>query len=219
MAYIVTAESRLSFVHLLKPYAYQPGQEESYSVTILIPKSAGTKAEIDAELERQIQRGVAEKWNGMRPAIVPNPVYDGDGVRPSDGMAFGPECRGHWVVTAKSKLDYPPEVVDAAGNSITNHAEVYSGMYGRVCISFFPYSFGGKKGIGCALGPVQKTRDGEPLGGSTPKASSVFGAPAGSAANVFGGAQPTYAVPTQAAYTAPVQTQQAMINPLTGLPM
>lgn len=71
---------------------------------------------------------------------------------------------------------------------------LYSGMYGRVNVTFFPYMFGGKKGIGCGLGPVQKLEDGEVLGGSVPKAAAVFGtaAPAGN--------------PTK-------------INPITGLPM
>lgn len=108
----------------------------------------------------------------MCPPIVPTPVYDGDGVRPSDGMTFGPECKGHWVFTASAKADYPPEVVDKAGNPIITQAEVYSGMYGRVNVTFFPYAFGGKKGVGCGLGPVQKLRDGEALGGSMPTAST-----------------------------------------------
>ena len=69
-------------------------------------------------------------------------------------------------------------------------------MYGRVNVTFFPYMFGGKKGIGCGLGPVQKLEDGEALGGSAPKASAVFGT----------GVQPTDGVGT------------GRVNPITGLP-
>ena len=36
---ITTGEVRLSYVHLFKPYAYQPGQEEKFSCTILVPKT------------------------------------------------------------------------------------------------------------------------------------------------------------------------------------
>ena len=103
-------------------------------------------------LEAAKQRGISDKWNGVCPPIVPTPVYDGDGVRPSDGMPFGAECKGHWVFTASAKADYPPEVVDRMGNPIINQSEVYSGMYGRVNVTFYPYMFGGKKGIGCGLG-------------------------------------------------------------------
>ena len=134
---VTTGKVRFSYVHLYKPYAYQQGQEEKYQATVLVPKSdVDTKARIDAAIEAAKQKGTAEKWNGVCPPIVSNPVYDGDGVRPSDGMAFGPECKGHWVFTASAKADYPPEIVDSMGNPIINQSEVYSGMYGRVNVTF-----------------------------------------------------------------------------------
>lgn len=198
MTNVTTGEARLSFVHLLKPYAFQPGSEEKFSVTILIPKTdVNTKARIDAAIEAATQKGISEKWNGSKPPIIPTPIYDGDGVRPSDGMAFGPECKGHWVFTASAKEDYPPEVVDAQCNPIINATEIYSGMYGRVNVSFYPYVYGGKKGIGCGLGPVQKTRDGEALGGSAPTANQAFGVPVDSMAS----------------------PQSPLVNPITGQPM
>ena len=206
---VTTGEVRLSYVHLFKPYAYQPGQEEKYQVTVLVPKAdTETMGRIRAAIEAAKQRGISDKWNGQCPPIIPVPVYDGDGTRPSDGMPFGQECKGHWVFTASAKADYPPEVVDKMGNPIINQSEVYSGMYGRVNVTFFPYAFGGKKGIGCGLGPVQKLRDGEPLGGSAPTAAQAFGAPQGTA--------------TQAGYTTgepmPWAQQPLARNPITGLP-
>lgn len=179
---------------------------------------------INAAIDAAKQKGISEKWNGQCPPIVPVPVYDGDGVRPSDGMAFGPECKGHWVFTASAKIDYRPEVVDNMGNPIINQSEVYSGMYGRVNVSFYPYSFGGKKGIGCGLGPVMKTRDGEALGGSAPSAAQAFGVQpgqtsAGYATPQYGAAMP--ATPGAAGYAPqPQYTQPSAqrINPITGLP-
>ena len=177
---VTTGKVRFSYVHLYKPYAYQQGQEEKYQATVLVPKSdVDTKARIDAAIEAAKQKGTAEKWNGVCPPIVSNPVYDGDGVRPSDGMAFG-----------------------SMGNPIINQSEVYSGMYGRVNVTFFPYMFGGKKGIGCGLGPVQKLEDGEALGGSAPKASAVFGT----------GAQPVDGAGAQSV------NGTGGVNPITGLP-
>lgn len=208
LANVTTGEVRFSFCHLFKPYAYQPGQEEKYQVTVLVPKTdTATMQRIKDAIEAAKQRGIADKWNGQCPPILNTPVYDGDGVRPSDGMPFGDECKGHWVFTASAKVDYPPEVVDKMGNPIINQSEVYSGMYGRVNVTFFPYMFGGKKGIGCGLGPVQKLRDGETLGGSMPSASQVFGAPQGSQ----GVAQAVSQGVAQAA-------SQPGLNPITGLP-
>lgn len=194
---VTTGEARLSYVHLFKPHAQQPGAEEKFSCTILVPKSdTATKARIDAAIEAAKQKGIANKWNGVCPPIVPDPVYDGDGVRPSDGMPFGAECKGHWVFTASAKADYPPEVVDQNGNPMINQSEMYSGVYAMVNVEFYPYAFGGKKGIGCGLGPVKKVRDGEALGGSAPSAAQVFGASSQQAAVTHG-----------------------TVNPITGLPM
>jgi hypothetical protein len=172
---VTTGEVRLSYVNILKPYDINGGDDPKYSVTVLIPKSdKATLERIKAAMEAAEEIGLKDKWNGTKPVSVPNPMHDGDGLR-SNGEKFSDECHGHYVMTVKSNIDYPPEVVDAKMNPIINPAEVYSGMYGRVHITFFPYNFNGRKGIGASLGPVQKTRDGEPLGGARTSAADVFG--------------------------------------------
>ncbi|MDO5715741.1 MAG: DUF2815 family protein [Tissierellia bacterium] len=176
---VTTGKVRLSYCNLFKPRAMQPGQEEKYSTTLLIPKSdVETKQRIDAAIEAAKQKGAADKWGGQVPPIVPTPIHDGDGVRPSDGLPYGDECKGHWVMTASANVDYPPEVVDQLLNPIINQSDIYSGCYARVNLLFYPYgggSTGFRKGVGVGLGPVQKLADGEPLGGGSKPASSVFG--------------------------------------------
>lgn len=223
LANVTTGEVRLSYVHLFKPYAAMQGQEEKFSVMVLVPKAdVDTMNRINAAIDAAKQRGISDKWNGQCPPVVPTPVHDGDGVKPSDGMPFGPECKGHWVFTAGAKVDYPPEVVDSQGNPIINQSEVYSGMYGRVNVTFFPYSYGGKKGIGCGLGPVQKLRDGEALAGSAPSAAKAFGvADQAQQANPY--VQPTYGQAAQPGFAnAPQGIQPAQqpgrLDPITGLP-
>lgn len=231
---VVTGEVRISYEHLLKPYANPntPGAEPKYSCTILIPKSdTATKQRIDMAINAAITDGVSAKWNGAKPAQPPTPLYDGDGLRPS-GEAFGEECKGHWVMTASSKLQ--PEVVDTNGNPIFSPSEIYSGMYARVFINFFAYNAAGRKGIGAGLGPVQKLRDGEPLGGRV-SASDVFGggAPAypqqaqpqaqyQAQPQPQYQAQPQYQPQQQQQFQPQPQPQQAYasaIDPLTGLPI
>lgn len=229
---VTTGKVRMSYVHLFKPYAFQPGQEEKYGVTVLVPKTdTDTMARINSAIEAAIQKGVQDKWSGVRPPVIQTPVCDGDGVRPSDGMPYGPECKGCWVFTPSAKTDYPPQVVDAGVNPVINQSEIYSGIYGRVNVSFFPYAFGGKKGIGCGLNSVQKLEDGEPLGGSAPTAAQAFGAPQ-PATPAYGAAIPAtpgaygytpsqpYGSVAQQPYAAPYGGQPAAggINPITGLP-
>jgi hypothetical protein len=191
------------------------------------------------------QDGAGRLWGGTIPPVVALPIHDGDGVRPSDGMPFSDECKGHWVFTASSKT--PPEIVDASGNPIINQSEVYSGIYGRVSIDFFPYFNQGKKGIGCGLGNVQKLEDGEPLGSRTTAADDFS---AGYQSDLYATQQyqqqtypvqsapmpqyqpPAYAPqppqpyqqpyqqPSQGYLPAPAAPQyaQTLIDPLTGLP-
>ena len=50
---------------------------------------------------------------------------------------------------------------------ITDKEEMYSGCYGNVAVSLYPYEFTGKYGVGVGLNAIQKTKDGERLDGGT----------------------------------------------------
>ena len=182
---ITIGECRLSYCNVFKPMPpyNNPAGEPKFSVTVLVPKSnTAAKAAIDAAINAAIEAGVTAKWNGIRPPVPAICVHDGDGARPSDGQPVGQECKGHWVFTASCKADRPPFVVDGQVQKIIDPAQVYSGCYGNVNVNFFAYANSGKKGIGCGLNGIQKTRDGEPLG-STVTAEEAFTAvaPAGAA--------------------------------------
>lgn len=181
---VVLTNVRLSYVHIMKPYANDPSQKPKYSCTILLPKTdVAGRAKIDAAIAAAKQQGATDKWNGVVPPIAPIPIHDGDGVK-QDGTVFGPECKGMWVFTASSKQDRPIEVVDRNNNKILDPTQIYSGIIANVFVQFFPYAYQGKKGIGCGLGPVQKVADGESLGGGAPSAASVFGNAAAPAQNI-----------------------------------
>lgn len=207
---VLTGQCRLSYVHLTQAFATKGG-EPKFSTILLIPKSdIATKQRIDAAIQAAIQAGLSKSWNGVRPPVFGVPIYDGDGVRPSDGMPFGDECKGHWVMTASSKQR--PQVVDANLNDILDASQIYSGMYARVTVNFFAYNQNGKKGIGCGLGNVQKIADGESLGGRTDAATDFGGAPANSYAQPA--APQGYAPqPVQQGYAPQGYTQQQPFNP------
>lgn len=221
---VLTGEVRLSYCNLTTPRASQQGGEPKFSVTLLIPKTdTTTKADIDAAINAAAQEALTKTWNGARPPVLKVPIHDGDGVRQS-GVPFGDECKGHWVITASTKNK--PQVVGSDNiNCELAPSDIYSGMYGRVTIRFFGYSNSGNKGIGCGLGNVLKTRDGEPLSGQASAASDFAGigsAPAAPATPNYGAAMPA----TPGAYgAAPVPGNTPPwnggngINPITGQPM
>jgi hypothetical protein len=161
---VITGVVRLSYPHLFEPKKpAQPDDKVKYSATVLLPKTdTETKTAIDAAIDAAKQKGAKDKWGGM-PKLVPTPVHDGDGARPSDGEDFGPECKGCWVFTA-SNAD-KPGIIDRDKTPITVPNEIYGGVYARVSVRFYPYMYGGKKGVGCILLNVMKIKDGEPLSG------------------------------------------------------
>lgn len=53
---VTTGEVRLSYVHLFKPYAFQPGQEEKFCCTILVPKTDADTWRESITLLRQLQK-------------------------------------------------------------------------------------------------------------------------------------------------------------------
>ena len=170
---VLTGEVRISYEHLMKPYTKNGREEAKYSCTLLIPKSdVATKQRIDAAIQKAIQDGVSSQWGGTRPPQPATPIWDGDGLR-QNGEKFGPECAGCWVMTANSRQRQA--VLDRNGDPIIDSTEVYSGMYARVIVNFFPYNSNGKRGIGAGLRGVQKLRDGEPLAGRV-DAAAIFGA-------------------------------------------
>lgn len=98
-----------------------------------------------------------------------------------------------------------PQVVGIDNiNCELSPADIYSGMYGRVTVRFFGYSNSGNKGIGCGLGNVLKTRDGEPLSGQASAASDFAGLGGTPAATpTYGAAMPATPVPTVSSLRPP----------------
>lgn len=206
-AHIVLHNVRLSYVHLTQPYS-QNGGDPKYSAVVLVPKNpAENRAKIDAAIRAATEKA-RQKYGAAFPAQPKISVHDGDGARPSDNQPFGEECRGCWVFTASSKTR--PTVVDGNMQAILDPAQLYSGMYANVGVTFFGYNAPQNKGVGVALDNVQKVADGEPLGGARASAEDDFTpiAPAQQAASGQpftgyaaqpAGVVPGYAVPAQAA--------------------
>lgn len=171
---VLTGKVRLSYVNLVTPRAPQQGGEAKYSVTILIPKTdTATYNDIINSMKAAEAAAVNTVWGGVRPPQLKSVLHDGDGVRPS-GMPFGPECKGHWVLTASTKNK--PQVVHVSNvQAELAPTDIYSGMYARVTINFYGYSNSGNRGIGCGLGNVMKIAEGEPLSGGASAASDFAG--------------------------------------------
>lgn len=215
---VLTGEVRLSYVNLVAPRVNRtdPNGTPKYSVTLLIPKTdAAVYQNILQSIEAAAVDAQNKLWGGVRPPVMPVPIHDGDGVR-DNGTPYGPECKGCWVITASTKNK--PQVVHQSDiNTDLLPQDIYSGMYARVTINFFGYNTAGKRGIGCGLGNVMKTRDGEPLAGGASAAADFAGigqAVGAPATPGYGGAMP--ATPGQMTYPNTGYTPPAPAAPAPG---
>lgn len=148
-----------SYLHCWEPDSIN-GSEPKYSVSAIIPKSDTKTVEAIKAAVEQAKKDSVSKWGGKIPANLKLPLRDGDIDRPDDEAYAG--C---YFFNANSRQ--APEIVDAQVQPILNQAEVYSGCYGRISVTFYGYNSNGNRGIAAGLGNIQKLRDGDPLGGRT----------------------------------------------------
>ena len=164
MKVITGPRTRWSYVNAWEPKAINGGTPK-YSVSLIIPKDdKETVNKINAAIEAAYKDGESKlKGNGKTvPPMkaIKLPLRDGDEERPDD-----PVYAGCYFVNANNNT--APGIVDADKNEITNHSEVYSGVYGRASINFYAFNTNGNKGIACSLNNLQKIADGEHLGGKS----------------------------------------------------
>lgn len=160
---ITLMNKRLSYVHVWEPKAMQDapeGAKKKYSVSIIISKNDPQLAEIKAVIEVAKKNGLSSKFGGKYPPNLKMPLRDGDTDR-----ADHEEYKDAYFISASS--DRQPGIVDRKVKPILKQDEVYSGIYANVAVNFYPFAAGGSKGVACGLNHIQKTADGEALGGIT----------------------------------------------------
>ncbi|QBX22809.1 hypothetical protein Javan100_0002 [Streptococcus phage Javan100] len=162
----VIVPGRLSYANVWEPQSIN-GSEPKYSVSVIIPKSdKATIQKIQQAVEQAKQEAIS-KFGGKIPANLKLPLRDGDIDRPDD-EAYA----NSYFINCNSKQK--PQVVDQQVQPILDQAEVYSGCYGRVSVTFYGFNSNGNRGVAAGLGNIQKLKDGEPLGGRV-QAEDEFG--------------------------------------------
>ena len=164
MKVITGPNTRWSYANVWEAKSINGGTPK-YSVSLIIPKSDTVTVE---KIKKAIQAAYDEgqsklKGNGKTvPAlsVLKTPLRDGDLERPDD-EAYA----NSYFINANSAT--APGIVDADRNTIIDHSEVYSGVYGRASINLYAFNSNGNKGIACGLNNLQKIKDGEPLGGKS----------------------------------------------------
>ena len=167
---VITGKVRFSYANIFKSRAFKAGQDEKFSVCLLIPKEdKATIKKIKAAIDEAIQEGISSKWGGKKPANLKLPLRDGDDERADEAE----EYVGMYFLNANS--NQKPGIVDKDLNEILDPDEVYSGCWGRASINFYAFNSNGNRGVGVGLNNIQKLSDGERLGAARASAESDFG--------------------------------------------
>lgn len=154
----VYVQGRLSYANLLEPRAAQGSDEKYYSCVVLIDKEdKESLGALKKGIEAAASKGVATKWGGKRPRKLETPIHDGDEKE-------GEEFHGNFYFNCKSRR--PVAVLNRKKAPILDQNEVYSGMWGVVCVNFYPYANSGNNGVGAGLNAVLKTADDEAFSAS-----------------------------------------------------
>lgn len=158
---VVTGEVKLTFVHVFDPFLTAQAHIPHYSLTALIPKEDKEMVErLWTAHEAAVMLGVKSRWGGRLPDGVIDAIRDGD----VEGK--GPEFKGCIFIrcaTRNRPAIVSTKIDPSTGRLVrlTDSTELYSGCFGRVSLSFFPYSNPQGKGVLAGLNHVQKTRDGQ----------------------------------------------------------
>lgn len=154
-----TGKVRVSY-----PHVFEKDQNGKYSLVALIPK---TDEKTYQKVMEACKALYAEHKNntlkGLKFEEVMLPIHDGDGRKPKGG-AYGAECAGMWVLSAKTNSK--PVIVDAYNVPVTDQDEVYPGTWGRVAIAFGVYNNSGNRGITCYLNGLKTYSKGDRFGNS-----------------------------------------------------
>jgi hypothetical protein len=158
---ILGKDTLWSYANLWTPKAIADGAVAKYSLSCIIRKDSPDVEKVRDAIKAAYNEGQSKLKGNSKvcPALesLKTPLRDGDVERPDD-----PAYAGCYFINANS-LE-APGIVDADCNPIIDHSEVYSGVRGRVSITFFAFNTSGNRGIAAHLNNVQKWSDDTPLG-------------------------------------------------------
>lgn len=162
---VITPEFRASFPQLFEAKSFQ-NQDAKFSVVMLFDKKT---TDLKA-MKKAAANAAIEKWGADKakwPKNLRDPFRDGEEKADMEGY------KGCTFVSASSKAENRPGLVDENVERIMDKSKFYAGCYARAELIAFAYDVSGNRGISFSLQNVQKLRDGKPFSGRK-NAEDVF---------------------------------------------
>lgn len=176
---VMTPEFRVSYPHVFKPQKNDLNGKMEYSVVALFPKGADL-----SKLKAAATAALVKKWGADQskwPDKLKSPFRDqAERAKNVDGKKVLPLGYEEGAIFLTLKSEQRPGVVDQNVQDIIDDVDFYAGCFARATIRAFAYDQKGNRGVSFGLQNIQKTKDGDPLGGRT-RASDDFSAVEGAA--------------------------------------
>ena len=170
MPALITPVGMLSFPHLFTARAPGPGQDPTYSCSILFDAKAQQSPEY-TELRKAAHAVGVTKWGDkmkdmsfVRALRLP--------FRSAGEMKYAGYEDGMTFISARTKDR--PGVVDARNQEMDVPGDVWPGQLCRLFVAPFAYDRNGNKGVSFALNHVQITRQNMPRLDGRVAATSAF---------------------------------------------
>ena len=148
----VTGLVRFANVHIYEPISPTAGVTPKYSITLIISKSDSKTIDCVNDACSQVKELNLNIFNNK--SAISLGLRDGDIDREGD-----PIYSKSYFLNASSTEK--PGIVDVDLNPLIQRNDLYGGCYGRVSITFYAYSAGGRSGIAAGLNNIQKLQEGE----------------------------------------------------------
>ena len=161
---LMTPEFRVSYPAVFRAKKNDLNGKDEYNVVALFKKGEDL-----SKLKAAAEKAICDKWGSDKakwPKNLRSPFRD-QGEKEGAGYEEG-------AVFMNLKSNQKPGLVNAQVEDIIDESEFYSGCYARATVSCYAYDQAGNRGVSFGLQNIQKLRDGDPLGGSRPKAQNEF---------------------------------------------
>lgn len=158
----MTSEFRAAYPNVIEPKLNTLSNKEEYGMTCLFPDGADLSNLIAMALAATVKKWGEDKskW----PKDLQSPFKDQSEFKNNDTDKLydgaKPGCK---MIRIKSYDQ--PVVYDQQKNEILEERNFYGGCFARATVSAFAFDQGKNRGISFWFNAVQKTKEGEPLGG------------------------------------------------------
>lgn len=176
---IITAKGRLSYAFVWEATApkQNPNGAKTFSTALVLPPEADLTALKEACKAAALSKFTNEQVKQWTEAGKFRMPYFKAKTSVGDKGKNYPDELDEWTVIRTTRYEDQgrPDIIDAAGQRVTEQKDVYAGRWARISVLAKAYDNSGNRGVRLNLVNIQLLENGEQLGGgANVKAESEF---------------------------------------------